>query len=225
MRTLAESKVLAGTPGHYRLTREVQKVQVPATVQAVLAARIDRLPIESKRLLQAAAVIGKDVSARAAAGDRRSLGGDGAAQPDPAPGRRVPVRDQPLPERGVHLPPRADPRGGLLEPAAGSPAHPARPRGARRWSSSTRTGCPSTSSGSPTTRCAARCGRRRWPISARRGRRRRRAPRIARRSSSSSRRWPRSGGCPRADPPPSWRSTCAWTCGRRCCSWASSSAC
>ena len=61
VRTLAETKVLAGTPGHYRLTREVQKVQVPATVQAVLAARIDRLPIEGKRLLQAAAVIGKDV--------------------------------------------------------------------------------------------------------------------------------------------------------------------
>src|SRR5574338_1485241 len=60
--TLAETKVLAGTRGHYRLTREVQKVQVPATVQAVLAARIDRLPIEAKRLLQAAAVIGKDVS-------------------------------------------------------------------------------------------------------------------------------------------------------------------
>ncbi|HSB42803.1 MAG TPA: adenylate/guanylate cyclase domain-containing protein [Methylomirabilota bacterium] len=61
VRTLAETKVLAGTPGRYRLTREVQKVQVPATVQAVLAARIDRLPIEGKRLLQAAAVIGKDV--------------------------------------------------------------------------------------------------------------------------------------------------------------------
>ena len=59
--TLAETKVLAGTRGHYRLTREVHKVQVPATVQAVLAARIDRLPIEGKRLLQAAGVIGKDV--------------------------------------------------------------------------------------------------------------------------------------------------------------------
>ena len=34
---------------------------MPATVQAVLAARIDRLPPEDKRLLQAAAVIGKDV--------------------------------------------------------------------------------------------------------------------------------------------------------------------
>jgi tetratricopeptide (TPR) repeat protein len=59
--TLAETKVLSGTRGHYRLTREVHKVQVPATVQAVLAARIDRQPIEGKRLLQAAAVIGKDV--------------------------------------------------------------------------------------------------------------------------------------------------------------------
>jgi len=36
-------------------------MQVPATVQAVLAARIDRLPSEEKRLLQAAAVIGTEV--------------------------------------------------------------------------------------------------------------------------------------------------------------------
>ena len=36
-------------------------IQVPATVQAVLAARIDRLPLEEKRLLQTAAVIGTDV--------------------------------------------------------------------------------------------------------------------------------------------------------------------
>ena len=34
---------------------------MPATVEAVLAARIDRLPPEEKRLLQTAAVIGKDV--------------------------------------------------------------------------------------------------------------------------------------------------------------------
>ena len=34
---------------------------MPPTVQAVLAARIDRLPPEEKRLLQTAAVLGKDV--------------------------------------------------------------------------------------------------------------------------------------------------------------------
>ena len=36
-------------------------LHVPATVQAVLAARIDRLPPEEKRLLQTAAVIGTEV--------------------------------------------------------------------------------------------------------------------------------------------------------------------
>jgi len=36
-------------------------IQIPATVQAVLAARIDRLPPEEKRLLQTAAVIGTEV--------------------------------------------------------------------------------------------------------------------------------------------------------------------
>src|SRR5207247_6741545 len=41
--------------------KKVESTQVPATVQAVLAARIDRLPLEEKQLLQSAAVIGKDV--------------------------------------------------------------------------------------------------------------------------------------------------------------------
>jgi len=53
--------VLIGTPGAYRLAQAVPSIQVPATVQAVLAARIDRLPPEEKRLLQTAAVIGMEV--------------------------------------------------------------------------------------------------------------------------------------------------------------------
>jgi tetratricopeptide (TPR) repeat protein len=47
--------------GAYRLTRPVESLTIPATVQAILAARIDRLGPEAKRLLQAAAVIGTDV--------------------------------------------------------------------------------------------------------------------------------------------------------------------
>jgi hypothetical protein len=39
----------------------VPGIRVPATVQAMLAARIDRLPPDQKQLLQAAAVVGKDV--------------------------------------------------------------------------------------------------------------------------------------------------------------------
>ena len=61
IRTLVESKLLAGERGNYRLARPIESTQVPATVQAVLAARIDRLPPDEKRLLQSAAVLGKDV--------------------------------------------------------------------------------------------------------------------------------------------------------------------
>jgi predicted ATPase len=61
VRTLVETKVLAGAPGAYRLVTDARAIHVPATVQALLAARIDRLPVEEKRLLQAASVIGKDV--------------------------------------------------------------------------------------------------------------------------------------------------------------------
>jgi class 3 adenylate cyclase/tetratricopeptide (TPR) repeat protein len=61
IQTLIESGVLVGAQGSYHLAKPFERTQVPATVQAVLAARIDRLPPEDKRLLQTAAVIGKDV--------------------------------------------------------------------------------------------------------------------------------------------------------------------
>ncbi len=61
MRTLVEAKVLVGERGRYCLAKPLGAIEVPATAQAVLAARIDRLPPEEKRLLQSAAVIGKDV--------------------------------------------------------------------------------------------------------------------------------------------------------------------
>jgi class 3 adenylate cyclase/predicted ATPase len=61
VRTLAETGVLIGAPGAYCLARALPTIQVPATVQAVLGARIDRLPPEDKRLLQTAAVIGAEV--------------------------------------------------------------------------------------------------------------------------------------------------------------------
>jgi class 3 adenylate cyclase/tetratricopeptide (TPR) repeat protein len=61
VRTLVEGGALTGDRGGYRLARPFDTIQVPATVQAILAARIDRLPPEDKTLLQTAAVIGKDV--------------------------------------------------------------------------------------------------------------------------------------------------------------------
>jgi class 3 adenylate cyclase/tetratricopeptide (TPR) repeat protein len=61
VRILVETGALSGAPGAYRLGTPLNRPQVPATVQAVLAARIDQLPPEAKRLLQTAAVIGTDV--------------------------------------------------------------------------------------------------------------------------------------------------------------------
>lgn len=61
IQTLVETQVLVGEGGAYRLAKALPSIQVPATVQAVLGARIDRLPPEERSLLQSAAVIGRDV--------------------------------------------------------------------------------------------------------------------------------------------------------------------
>jgi class 3 adenylate cyclase len=58
VRELAERGVLVGERGDYRCRTDVAEVRVPATVQAVIAARIDRLEPGAKQTLSAAAVIG-----------------------------------------------------------------------------------------------------------------------------------------------------------------------
>lgn len=61
VQTLVETRMVIGERGAYRLAKPAGAVRVPSTVQAVIAARIDRLPPEEKQLLETAAVIGKDV--------------------------------------------------------------------------------------------------------------------------------------------------------------------
>ena len=61
VQSLVETGALTGVRGQYRLQAPVESLQMPPTVQAVLASRIDRLDPDEKRLLQAASVIGKDV--------------------------------------------------------------------------------------------------------------------------------------------------------------------
>src|SRR5205823_5930304 len=93
VQSLLEAGTLQGTRGSYRLARPVAEVTIPATVQAVLAARIDRLPEREKQIVQTAAVIGTEFSEpilQAAvelplsepAGARRGLVGD--QRPDPS---------------------------------------------------------------------------------------------------------------------------------------------
>jgi predicted ATPase len=61
VRALVETKVLVGESGDYRLLKSLDAIEVPATVKALLAARIDRLTPEEKAVLQAASVVGTDV--------------------------------------------------------------------------------------------------------------------------------------------------------------------
>jgi class 3 adenylate cyclase len=62
VRDLAERGVLRGNRSAYESTADVGEVSVPATLQATIAARIDRLDPAAKRTLSAAAVIGSRFS-------------------------------------------------------------------------------------------------------------------------------------------------------------------
>jgi hypothetical protein len=60
-RALVETGGLVGQCGDYHPAEQSKAIVLPATVQDVIAARIDRLPPQEKRLLQTAAVIGRVV--------------------------------------------------------------------------------------------------------------------------------------------------------------------
>jgi class 3 adenylate cyclase len=60
VQTLIESGRLSGARGSYRLISPIETLEVPSSVQALLSARIDRLPELEKAVLQTAAVIGKE---------------------------------------------------------------------------------------------------------------------------------------------------------------------
>jgi class 3 adenylate cyclase len=62
IRDLAERGVLQGHRGAYACRTEVTEVRVPATLQAAIAARLDRLGVIAKQTLRAAAVIGSRFS-------------------------------------------------------------------------------------------------------------------------------------------------------------------
>ncbi|WP_432470510.1 adenylate/guanylate cyclase domain-containing protein [Amphritea sp. HPY] len=59
---LHEEHILEGVRGHYHLTKEIDRLHIPTTVQGVLCSRIDRLQQDEKELLQVLSVIGKSFS-------------------------------------------------------------------------------------------------------------------------------------------------------------------
>ena len=99
---------------------------LPDTIEAVLAARLDRLPPEAKRLVQIAAVIGPEVPVpllQRLAGLPEDVLQRGLAH---LQGSGVPLRDAALPGAGLYLQACPHPRSGLRQPAAGAAAGPAR---------------------------------------------------------------------------------------------------
>jgi len=71
VRSLVDNGTLAGERGAYQRVKTPDTVHVPATVQAILAARVDRLPPEDKNLLQTASVVGTEVPVAVLAGVAR----------------------------------------------------------------------------------------------------------------------------------------------------------
>jgi len=61
-RSLLEEGNLTRDDGAHVLTRPVDEIRIPGTVQEVIAARLDRLGVEAKRVLQVAAVLGRQFS-------------------------------------------------------------------------------------------------------------------------------------------------------------------
>ena len=175
----------SGAPIVWR--KPLDTLQVPATVQALLAARIDRLPPEEKRLLQTAAVIGTEVpwpllQAIADTPDEalyRSLAQLQAAEflyetslfPEP---------DYTFKHALTH----EVAYGSLLQERRRA-LHARIVEALRPWPG---TGWTTRWNGWRTMPCAARCGTRPWPMAARRGTRPWRARPTARRWRTASRR-------------------------------------
>ena len=98
VRTLVETKALAGERGRYRLTQPLAGDPGAGHRPGVLAARIDRLAPEDKHLLQVGRRHRQGRAVRAAPGDRRAAGRGAAPRARPPAGRRVPLRDALFPD-------------------------------------------------------------------------------------------------------------------------------
>ena len=61
VKELTDAGFLTGEHGAYHVTTPGSEISIPATVQAILSARIDRLSTSAKDLLQTASVIGQNM--------------------------------------------------------------------------------------------------------------------------------------------------------------------
>jgi class 3 adenylate cyclase len=100
VRELAERGVLRGKPGAYISKAEAAEVSVPPTLQATIAARIDRLDPDAKKTINAAAVIGSRFTTELL----NAVGTDPVLDPLLSAELIDQVRFTPYPEYGFHHP-------------------------------------------------------------------------------------------------------------------------
>ena len=65
IRSLLDAGLVVREDGHWKATREIERIQVPSTLAGVITARLDRISEESRRVAQTAAVVGRDFSLEA----------------------------------------------------------------------------------------------------------------------------------------------------------------
>src|SRR5208337_3507787 len=63
-KSLVDLGFLARENGHYRVTKALKDLSVPDTMQGIIMARLDRLGIDGKRMVQLASVIGRQFVVR-----------------------------------------------------------------------------------------------------------------------------------------------------------------
>jgi len=108
IQTLVETGALVGERGVYRLGRPIQGIEIPATVQIILASRVERLSADAKQLLQTASVIGKDVPFALLHAVSQVPEDDLDRDTLASASGGVPLRDAGFPGCRVHLQARAD---------------------------------------------------------------------------------------------------------------------
>jgi len=64
IRSLIDQEAIVRTPQGYQVTDRIESVVVPATIQEVIMARVDRLPDNARQILQLASVIGRQAPYR-----------------------------------------------------------------------------------------------------------------------------------------------------------------
>ena len=78
VRMLLDRGLLVESGGVYRTTAELDSLEVPESLHALIAARLDSLPESERHALQDAAVLGKSFTAHALS----AIAGDGGASPE-----------------------------------------------------------------------------------------------------------------------------------------------